>query len=39
MIVDERKGKNCKNLLIRYKILKSNFQVLRSLMYKLVKRT
>ena len=37
MIVDEKKIKNCKILLIRYKILKSNFQELRSLMYTLVK--
>ena len=32
MIVDEKKIKNCKILSIRYKILKSNFQELRSLM-------
>ena len=38
MIVDEKKIKNCKILSNRYKILKSNFQELRSLMYTLVKR-
>ena len=37
-IVDEKKIKNCKILSIRYKILKSNFQELRSLMCTLVKR-
>ena len=31
MIVDEKKIKNCKILSIRYKILRSNFQELRSL--------
>ena len=38
MIVDEKKSKNCKILSNRYKILKSNFQELRSLMYTLAKR-
>ena len=38
MIVDEKKIKNCKILSNRYKILMSNFQELRSLMYTLVKR-
>ena len=38
MIVDEKKIKNCKILLIRYKILKRNLQVLRWLMYTLVKK-
>ena len=38
MIVDEKKNINCKILSIRYKILKSNFQELRWLMYTLVKR-
>ena len=38
MIVVEEKIKNCKILSIRYKILKCNFQELRSLMYTLVKR-
>ena len=37
MIVAEKKIINCKILSIRYKILKSNFQELRSLMYTLVK--
>ena len=37
MIADEKKIINCKILSIRYKILKSNFQELRSLMYTLVK--
>ena len=37
MIVDEKKIKNCKILLIRYKLLKSNIQELWSLMYTLVK--
>ena len=37
MIVDKKKIKNCKTLSIRYKIVKSNFQELRSLMYTLVK--
>ena len=37
MIVDEKKIKNCKILSIRYKILKSNFQESRLLMYALVK--
>ena len=37
MIVDEKKIKNCK-MFFRYKILQSNFQELRSLMYTLVKR-
>ena len=36
MIVNENKIKNCKILSIRYKILKSNLQKLRSLMYTLV---
>ena len=35
--VDEKKIKNCKIVSIRYKILKSNFQELRYLMYTLVK--
>ena len=38
MIVDEKKIKNCKILSNRYKILKINFQELRSLLYTLVKR-
>ena len=37
MIVDEKKIKNCDFLSMRYKILKSDFQELRSLMYTLVK--
>ena len=37
MTVDEKKIKTCKILSIRYKILKSNFQELRSLMYTLVR--
>ena len=37
MIVDEKMIKNSTILSIRYKILKSNFQELRSLMYTLVK--
>ena len=37
MIVDEKRIINCKILSIRYKILKSNFKELRSLMYTLVK--
>ena len=37
VIADEKKIKNCK-IFFRYKILKSNFQELRSLMYTLVKR-
>ena len=38
MIVDEKKIKNCKIVSIRYKIVKRNLQVLRWLMYTLVKR-
>ena len=38
MIVDEKKIRNYKILSIRYKIVKSNLQVLRWLMYTLVKR-
>ena len=38
MIVDEKKIKNCKLVSIRYKIVKRNLQVLRWLMYTLVKR-
>ena len=38
MIVDKKKIKNCKISSIRYKIVKSNLQVLRWLMYTLVKR-
>ena len=38
MIVDEKKIKNCKISSIRYKIVKSNLQVFRWLMYTLVKR-
>ena len=38
MIVDEKKIKNCKILSIRYKIVKSNLQVLGWLMYTLAKR-
>ena len=38
MIVDEKKIKNCPILSIRYKIVKSNLQVLRWLLYTLVKR-
>ena len=37
MIFDEKKIKNRKILSIRYKIVKSNFQELRSFMYTLVK--
>ena len=37
MIVDEKKIRNCKILSIRYKIVKSNLQELRSLIYTLVK--
>ena len=37
MIVADKKIKNYKILSIRYKILKSNLQELRSLMYTLVK--
>ena len=38
MIVDVKKIKNYKILSIRYKILKSNFEELQSLMYTLLKR-
>ena len=38
MIVDEKKIKNCKISSIRYKIVERNLQVLRWLMYTLVKR-
>ena len=37
MVVDKKKIKDCKILSIRYKIVKSNFQELRLLMYTLVK--
>ena len=37
MINDENKIENYKSLLIRYKIIKKNLQVLRSFMYTLVK--
>ena len=38
MIVGEKKIRNCKIFSIRYKIVKSNLQVLRWLTYTLVKR-
>ena len=38
MIVNEKKITNYKSLSVRYKIVKSNLQVSRSLMYTLVKR-
>ena len=37
MVVDKKKIKDCKILSIRYKIVKSNFQELRLLMYTLLK--
>ena len=37
VIVDEKKIKNCKILSIRYKIVKRDLQVLRWLMYTIVK--